>query len=88
MSYQIAIVKKAFKELSALSRKINEQVVDAIDGLKEEPRPVGCKKLKGESENIWRIRVGDYRILYFIDDMVKIVEIRRIGNRKDVYVKK
>jgi mRNA interferase RelE/StbE len=87
MSYKIAIVKKAFKELAALPAKTNEQIVKAIDDLKEEPRPAGCKKLKGESENIWRIRVGDYRVLYFIDDTIKIVEIRKIGDRKDIYNK-
>jgi mRNA interferase RelE/StbE len=87
MSYKVAIVKKAFKELAALPEKINVQIVKAIDDLKEEPRPVGCKKLKGESEYIWRIRVGDYRILYFIEDTIQIVEIRRIGHRKDIYNK-
>lgn len=87
MSYKIAIVKKAFKELEPLPVKINIQIVKAIDDLKEEPRPAGCKKLKGESEYIWRIRVGDYRILYFIDDTIRIVEIRRIGHRKDIYKK-
>lgn len=87
MSYKIAISKKAFKELAALPVKVNTQIVKAIDGLKEEPRPAGCKKLKGESEDIWRIRVGDYRILYFVDDSIRIVEIRRIGDRKDIYNK-
>ena len=85
MSYKIAIAKKAFKELAALPIKVNLQIIEAIDDLKENPRPVGCKKLKGESEDIWRIRVGDYRVLYFIDDPIRIVEIRRIGHRKDIY---
>ena len=85
MSYKIAIVKKAYKELEALPSKTNAQIVQAIDGLKEEPRPPGCKKLKGEAETIWRIRVGDYRILYFIEDTIRIVEIRRVGHRKDIY---
>ena len=47
MSYKIAIAKKAFKELAALPVKVNVQIVEAIDDLKENPRPVGCKKLKG-----------------------------------------
>jgi len=85
MSYKIAIVKKALKELEALPVNTNKQIVAAIDNLKEEPRPPGCKKLKGESEYIWRIRVGNYRVLYFIEDTVKIVEVRRIGHRKDIY---
>jgi len=87
MSYKIAIARKAFKELAALPLKVNVQIVEAIDDLKENPRPTGCKKLKGESEDIWRIRVGDYRILYFVEDTIRIVEIRRIGHRKDVYNK-
>lgn len=85
MSYKISIAKKAFKELSGLPVKVNEHIIEAIDDLKENPRPAGCKKLKGESEDIWRIRVGDYRILYFIDDGIRVVEIRRIGHRKDIY---
>lgn len=85
MSYKIAIAKKAFKELATLPVRANLQIVEAIDHLKENPRPVGCKKLKGESEDIWRIRVGDYRVLYCIDDIIRIVEIRRIGHRKDIY---
>jgi mRNA interferase RelE/StbE len=87
MSYKIAIAKKAFKELAALPAKNNTQIVEAIDNLKEDPRPAGCKKLKGQSEDIWRIRIGDYRVLYFIDDTIRIVEIRRIGHRKDIYSK-
>jgi len=87
MSYEIAIAKKALKELRALPAKTNIQIVKAIDDLKEEPRPVGCKKLKGESEEIGRIRVGDYRVLYVIEDIVKIVEVRRIAHRKNVYNK-
>ncbi|HVS93948.1 MAG TPA: type II toxin-antitoxin system RelE/ParE family toxin [Mucilaginibacter sp.] len=87
MSYEIVIAKKAFKELAAIPVKINTQIVEAIDDLKEDPRPTGCKKLKGQSEDIWRIRVGDYRILYFINDTIHIVEIRRIGHRKDIYNK-
>jgi len=87
MSYKVAIVKKAFKELASLPVKVNTQIVEAIDNLKDEPRPPGCKKLKGESEDIWRIRVGDYRILYLIDDTIRIVEVRRIGHRRDIYNK-
>jgi len=85
MSYKIRIVKKAFKELSSLPKRVNGQIVQAIDELKEDPRPHGCKKLKGESEYLWRIRVGDYRIIYFIEDTIRIVEIRRVGHRRDIY---
>jgi mRNA interferase RelE/StbE len=58
----------------------------AIDELIQEPTPHGCKKLKGEKEYLWRIRVGDYRIIYLIEDSIQIIEIRKIGHRKDVYL--
>jgi len=85
MSYSIVISKQALKELAKLPLKINRHISSAIDALGENPRPAGCKKLKGEKEYIWRIRVGDYRILYSIDDEISIVEIRKIGHRKDIY---
>ena len=48
--------------------------------------PPGCKKLKGKLyDNMWRIRVGDYRILYLIEDVVKVIDVKRIGHRKDIY---
>ena len=83
--YQIIIHKQALKELVQLSKKDNQKITLAIDKLAENPRPVGCKKLKGEHEYIWRIRVGDYRILYSIDEGVKIVEVGKVGHRKDIY---
>ena len=65
--------------------KTNTQISKAIDKLADNPRPAGCKKLKGEKEYMWRIRVGDYRILYTIAEEVKVVDIRKIGHRKDIY---
>lgn len=56
----------------------------AIDELAIEPRPEGSKKLKSSDENLWRIRIGDYRVLYIIEDTIKVVEIRKIGHRKDI----
>ena len=83
--YQIIIHKQALKELVQLPKKDNQKITLAIDKLAENPRPVGCKKLKGEHEYIWRIRVGYYRILYSIDEGVKIVEVGKVGHRKDIY---
>jgi len=57
----------------------------AIDALSENPHPVGNKKLKGEYQNFYRIRIGDYRVLYSIKDKIKIIDIRQIGHRKDIY---
>lgn len=83
--YQIIFKKSAEKELQKLPSQIIKRLVPAIDSLSKDPRPSGAKKLQGNKENIWRIRVGDYRIIYLIADEIKIVEIRRIGSRKDVY---
>lgn len=83
--YQINITKHAFKEIIGLPAKISKQVSLTIDELAVNPRPVGCKKLKGEKEYLWRVRVGDYRIIYKIEDVVKVIEIRKVGHRKKVY---
>ncbi len=85
MKYSISIKKEALKELKALPKKSVVAVSDAIDELASQPRPVGCKKLKANKEELWRIRVGDYRVIYTIEDTIRIVEVRKIGNRRDVY---
>ena len=85
MSYKVSIRKQALKELENLPLKETRKISASIDNLAEDPRPSGCKKLKGEEEYIWRIRVGDYRVLYKIDDEIKIVEVGKIGDRKNVY---
>lgn len=85
MSYTIQIRKQALKELESFPVKTCRLINAAIDGLATNPRPQGCKKLKGENEYMWRIRVGNYRILYTIEDTIKIVEIRKIGHRKNIY---
>lgn len=83
--YLIKFKKKAEKELRKLPIASIKKIVPEIDKLEEEPRPQGSKKLKGTEEEIWRIRIGDYRVIYQIDEGIKIVEIRKIGHRKDVY---
>jgi mRNA interferase RelE/StbE len=60
------------------------RIIKAILNLSDNPRPQGSKKLKGGFEN-WRIRIGDYRIIYAIDDEILIVDIRKVGHRKDIY---
>ncbi len=83
--YEISITKHALKEMISLPTKASKQLALAIDELADEPRPKGCKKLKGEKEYLWRVRVGDYRIIYQIDDVIKIIEIRKVGHRKNIY---
>lgn len=83
--YLITFKKSARKELEALPILIIKSIAKAIDKLSENPRPTGSKKLVDSKEDLWRIRVGNYRILYAIEDKIKIVDIRRIADRKDVY---
>lgn len=85
MSYRISIRRRALKDLELLPVKTSQQLIKAIDNLAKDPRPQGCKKLKGEEEYMWRIRVGNYRVLYTIEDTIKVIDIRRIGHRKDFY---
>jgi len=84
VSYRLVLSKPAVRALRDLPANVNQRISIALDGLKEQPRPQGCIKLQGREE-LWRIRVGDYRIIYAIDDTVQIIDVRRIGNRRDVY---
>jgi mRNA interferase RelE/StbE len=83
MSYEVFILRRAQKELAALPKTDYERMRDAIAALAENPRPAGCKKLTGREG--WRIRSGDYRAIYEIDDAQKRVTVLHIGNRRDVY---
>ncbi len=85
--YQVIISNVATKELRNLPKEIIPVLYHKMLLLSEEPRPAGCKKLVGNKEAIWRIRVGDYRITYSIDDVICIVDIRHVGHRKDIYMK-
>ncbi|MDT5296454.1 MAG: mRNA interferase RelE/StbE [Acidobacteriota bacterium] len=83
MSYEVLILRRAQKELAALPATAYERVRDAVAALAERPRPPGCKKLVGREG--WRIRSGDYRVIYEIDDARKRVTVLHVGNRRDVY---
>lgn len=83
-SYQVALTTSAEKELLALPAKVVARMTPRIEHLAVAPRPPGCKILKG-GDNEWRIRVGDYRIVYEIDDTAKTVDVTRISHRREVY---
>ena len=86
MNYTIQIEKSALKQLSQLPLIIVEAIDIKISSLQTNPRPPGCKKLKGRDG--WRVRVGDYRVIYKIDDNVLIILVIDIGHRKNIYNKK
>ena len=83
--YAIIFKKIASKELAHIPHKIAKNILKHIYALENNPRPMGCLKLEGSDENLWRIRIGDYRVIYTIDDGIKIINIRRVRHRKDVY---
>ncbi len=83
MSYEVLILRRAQKELANLPKADYERVRDAMAALAENPRPVGCKKLVGREG--WRIRSGDYRTIYEIDDAQQTVTVLHIGHRRDIY---
>ena len=82
-SYSVLIKPSAAKELERLPDKLRRQVAKRIQVLADNPRPVGVEKLTGEE--LYRLRQGDHRIVYSIEDAVLIVRVVRIGNRRDVY---
>lgn len=83
MSCAIAILRRAQKELAQLPAPAYQAVRDAIRALGEISRPAGCRKLTGRDG--WRIRVGDYRVIYDIDDENRRVTVLHVGHRRDVY---
>ena len=84
VSYRIEIKSSAAKELEKLPRKMIPRVVAIIKGLADNPYPQGVRKLAG-FEHTYRVRVGDYRILYDVFEKKLIIEIIRIRQRKDAY---
>lgn len=82
-SYRLVIRRSAGKEIEALPPKDRRRVVKKIQGLATSPRPAGCERLSGEEK--YRLRQGDYRILYEIVDRELIVTVVKVGNRRDVY---
>jgi mRNA interferase RelE/StbE len=83
--YSVYFRKSARKELEQLPKTVVKNLVPIIESLADNPRPANSKKLIGQEENLWRIRNGNYRVIYLIDDDIQIIDIRRIRHRKDVY---
>lgn len=81
--YRVLIRKSAADELGSFPKKHIRRIVERIRSLGDEPRPRGCEKLS--SRERYRIRQGDYRIVYLIDDAARTVEIFKIGHRSEIY---
>ena len=83
-SYRVIIERPAWRQLMKLDDKIQDRINDVIFALENDPRPSGCKKLKG-AQFSYRVRVGDFRVLCDVFDDVLIVLVVTVGDRKDVY---
>ena len=81
--YRITIKKSAAKELEALPKKDLQRIIKRIQTLAQNPRPDGSQKLSGQEQ--YRVRQGDYRIVYSIEDKELLVDIFKIGHRREIY---
>ena len=84
VKYSLEIKQSAQKELDALDDVVFTRIDRRILALADNPRPAGCKMLKGYKDQ-WRVRVGECRMLYIVDDSAKLVTITRIAHRREVY---
>jgi mRNA interferase RelE/StbE len=82
--YEVEFVASAAKEFRSLDAEIKRRVAVAINALRENPRPRGTRKLRGH-KHLYRIRVGSYRVVYEIEDKVKLIRVTRIRHRREVY---
>jgi mRNA interferase RelE/StbE len=83
MRYQVIILKSVRKELDRLPDDVARRIMIRLTGLETNPRPADVKKLKGRAA--WRIRVGDYRVIYEIHDRVLHVIVITVGHRREIY---
>ena len=82
--YSVLLERAAEKDLARLPSTVHDRVIAALHGLRQNPRPPGCRKLTGTKAD-WRIRVGDYRVIYEIADVIRVVRVHRIRHRGEVY---
>lgn len=82
--YAVRWADTALRDLRAVAERDRARIIAAGDALGADPRPPGCKRMKGQPR-LWRIRVGDYRVLYEIADAVLLVVVGKVGHRREVY---
>jgi mRNA interferase RelE/StbE len=82
--YEVYLERAAEHDLKRLPIEIYRRVIDDIKGLTADPRPSGCRKISG-SKSDWRIRIGDYRVVYEIDEKTKVVRVMRVRHRREAY---
>ncbi len=83
-NYSIVFARSARKELESLDATIVRRILPKIEALAQEPRPRGCRKIQGE-RNLWRVRIGDYRVIYAVYDDRRLVDIIAVRHRSKAY---
>lgn len=83
VTYRVEFTAAAGRQIKKLPRPVRDRILDAIEDLAEDPRPHGSKKLAGRPA--WRIRIGDYRVIYDVDDGQLMVTVVRAAHRREVY---
>lgn len=83
MSYEVQFTSAAARQIKKLPRPARDRVIEAVAGLQHEPQPRGSRKLAGE-QTAWRIRVGDYRVIYDVLDAQLVVVVVQAGHRREV----
>lgn len=82
--YRVTFARSARKELESLDRQIALRILERIQGLAAEPRPPGVRKLRGATD-LWRLRVGDYRVVYSVHDSERTVDVMAVRHRSEAY---
>lgn len=83
-AYEVYLERRAEQDLKRLSASNFQRIITHIKALAENPRPAGCRKISG-SKNDWRIRIGDYRVIYEVKDEEKAVRIMRVRHHREAY---
>jgi mRNA interferase RelE/StbE len=84
-NFKILYTNKAYKEVKKLDPDAQHQIIEAVEDLQRNPRPQNSKRLSGELSDYWRLRTGDYRVIYQIKDQQLKIVVVRAGHRKDIY---
>ena len=84
MAYEVEFEAQVAKQLRDMQRADLQRVMDRVKALADDPRPQGSEKLAGLA-NAWRIRSGNYRVVYTVDDRAQVVTVTRVGHRREVY---
>lgn len=85
MSYLLRLSENIEKDFNTIQAKDIKKILSKVKDLAENPYPQGVKKIKASDENLFRLRYRSYRILYVVDEQIKLIMIRKIGHRKSIY---